>query len=1354
MTPNTGFQIALSDVNTELVFAPTAPIKMDDAIVRSLTGAPSRQPARSSILMSNLQGKVAFGSINAGLSASNTGFGNVSVGVAAAVQSDMLNPTVTWTYVVESQSGSPQLVFVPNQDQKAGTLVLFSNVVGSHSAQVRLTANVSFNGHVIGVKDRTITLSNQVYNHAFNVTGNLLANSSGFAAQEATTQLVATSNVAGATVSFTVNPTVGTLIQGNTITFTRTASLIGQDNAANYSLTSRLLAPITGTVIAEDTKTVHVRANFLSPDLVLSGPVVNNFFANSGPINSSVTLSAAHGIPSANVVWSYQTLSGDIAILDVAGNKATANLHLDIAGFGAKKSVGRVTASLQYANGYTLNTKTLDVTLRTVSYGLSFTRAANLTIQQYTSSAPSSTATASWQAGTFAWDTARVSGITATLSPAVLNSTATMGIAISSVAGSTRETVYRINPVLTYDGIVVANTESQTRLVAIQDNYTFNVSGATSNTVMGTGTVTSSLTFAANHNITDGYVVWSQNNGSVAMTSNTSSATISIQTTTSNQQPVTVTATLYDSFNRLVDTRVIPANLYAYAPNITFTGDGTSYITPPGYTNPQTSVGSITANINALPSGANFALAADRVTGDTLGVQIQNNTATRKTAVITASASTTGTVTATYKAIATITWNGATYSVPSNTSTWTTTLLAGALTLNQTSQAVADFASGAVEATATVTATRHPGSGTVQWSVPQGVTIVSQNNNQITIKISQSAYGTLAPSIVITGTLYDGATYIDSKQITVTPRATKKNPNLALVGPSSNTQSNMFDVISSIILTPTVNPELSGHTFQFSTDAPIGSYAIGSGNITHTLERGGNATNSGTVSYNVLCIVRDSGNNELQRVTKSISLTANVLMPEIVFGGPNAESRTFLTPVAATTIIPGYTVPSQVNTIWEVNGSNGVGTTSSTATHFTLEASTNSIGTVQATRIITARFMTASGKLIATRSATISALAQRRDPQLTFSSPQHNTNIESWDTPIVAAANFFASVNPALTGHEFRIFGDNVSGMNITINNSAGTASISRTTAGSDPVTTSSLVRCELWLNGVQIGSVSAPCRLTTTPYYLRISPPSATSDVSTFRIPAGPGLYDAGVEALLSYSVSSNHYNFSSSPISAAIVSAFGDTTRTNISVSYPNQGNPREVTLSQGQKLNTTSSSTGTFSVSFNDGIATRTATAQFSLKSGPIQFCVDGDMWLDNGIQAKDAAVGMRLMTWLPEAGFNYHEIEYVGQPVVQEGVELRTKSGCVLRCSKTTPFALETSQFDLDESKYAPDMLGEKAMVDCFGNIFWDEVVEVIHIDEMTTIPISLGGRNFAAGANKNEMIYSHNAKAPNPGGPTP
>ncbi len=1202
MTPNTGFQIALSDVNNELLFTSTAPIKMDDAIVRSLTGNTARQPARSSILMSNLQGKVAFGSITSGLSASNTGFGNVSVGVVASVQSDMVNPTVVWSYVIETQSGSPQILFVPDQNQKTGTLVLSSNVIGSHSAQVKLTANVSFNGQVLGTKDRTITLSNQVYNPAFTVSGNLSANVSGFVAQEATTQLVATSNVAGATVSFIVTPIVGTLIQANTITFTRSATAVGQDNVANYSLTSRLLAPVTGEVIAEDVKTVHVRANFLAPDLILSGTVVNNFFANSGPINSSLTLTAAHGVPTANVVWSYQTLSGDTAILDVAGDKVTANLHLDVAGFGAKKSVGRVTASLQYANGFTLNTKTLDLTLRTVAYGLNFTKAANLAIQQYTASNPTSTATATWQAGTFNWDTARISGAAALLTPSILSTSASLGTSLASLSGQARETVYRINPVLTYDGIVVANTESQTRLQATQDSYTFTITGATSNTVMGTGTVVSSLGFTANHNIPGGYVIWSKNNGSVAISNTTSSATLSIQTTSSNQQAVTLTAELYDSFDRLIETKTIPANLYAYVPGITFTGDGASYVTPPGYSNPQTAVGSITTNINALPAGASFAITAEKVSGDTLGVIVQNNSSTRKTALITATASSAGTVTAVYRARTTITWNGATYSVTSNNTTWTTTLLAGALTLNQSSQNVAEFANSVVEATATVTATRQPLGATVQWSVPPGTTVVSQNNDQIVIKISQTGYGLLAPNIVITGTLYDNGVVIDTKQITVSPRATRKNPSLMLNGPSSNTVASMFDATASIVLTPSVNPDLVSPKYQFSTNAPIGTFAVGSNNITHTLSKGGNGSASAT--YNVLCILRDSSNTIiLDQTTKTISLTAEVLVPEITFGGANAESRTFLTPVAASTIIPGFTnPPTGTATIWTVDSTNGVGTYSSNATHFVIQASTSAIGTVQAVRTITARFVTASGNTIATRTGTFSALAQRKDPQFTFTAPA-NVVVNSWTTPITANANFTAAVAPELTDYQFRITPVNVAGVTYSSSNTLGTALISRTTAGNNQVITNSLVRCELIHQSVVIGDITTTCTITTNPYTFTITPSSA----SNTDISPGGGISE------VSFVASSNHPNFSSSTLVWSTSNLIHSPARSQYDfyiTSYRQIENGVNETLvvSQGgswwddvKNVSKTTSTSGTVTATFAPGdISPVSANATFSVTS----------------------------------------------------------------------------------------------------------------------------------------------------------
>jgi hypothetical protein len=150
--------------------------------------------------------------------------------------------------------------------------------------------------------------------------------------------------------------------------------------------------------------------------------------------------------------------------------------------------------------------------------------------------------------------------------------------------------------------------------------------------------------------------------------------------------------------------------------------------------------------------------------------------------------------------------------------------------------------------------------------------------------------------------------------------------------------------------------------------------------------------------------------------------------------------------------------------------------------------------------------------------------------------------------------------------------------------------------------------------------------------------------------------------------------------------------------------------------------------------------TVAAESSYNNGS---CVGADMWLDPVTRAKDVKVGELYMTWSPEDGFRYSEVQAVGEPILSRTLRLTTEGGAILEVSESTPFNLEQSKFDLDIYAQPDELLGLKVMVDNYGKIYWDTVVSVDDLGEQQVIPISFGGRSFAAGASRVSMIYSHN-----------
>lgn len=1088
-TPNTQLsQIGFSDINAELNYPSTTPRKIDDAIVRQLTGQQARLTPRSPIAFSDLSEKAAFDGITIGSVQPASDFGVVVSTGLLSIDSDMLNPDVQWSYQVISGGGN--ISFTPNG--KDVSISLISDAVGSQSVNAQINVAVYFDGHLIGTDTRFVNLSTTVFNPDLQIIGTLSVNNQGFVAQTAVTTITATSNVTGGSIRFLTSPAFGGIISGNTITFSAVAGAPGVDNNNIYTLTTEVL--YNNTVVASNTSTVNVRAEFLQPELIVTAPSsVNNQFANSGPINSSIRVSASHAVAGANVVWSATKVSGDDAVLSVAANNAYANLTLSVSSFGAKKSVYDVLATLQYSNGYVLNQKTQRLTLRTVGYGLSFSAAADSSAQGYTAQTAVSTATATFQAGTFTWDFARTSGATAEVSPSIGSNTASITVRNYANTVGLVTSAYRINPVITFDGIVVSNTSSITSLTSERLAYNYSLVGPTSNTIVGEGTLTSSVTTTASHDIPGGYVLWTSNNGLVSLSSNTSVANAYITTTTIANRTTTLRGDLYDSSNRLVQQLSRNIILRAFAPNIRFFGSNNSSVT--GYSVPQTATVLIEARAD---SGANsFIITTEKLSGANLQIVESNSNTTYDQVSFTVVANTVGTVSSTYRTTATVNYFGVTFSKTFDVST-VVSLLDSQFTLTPTNGSSNTFNPPA-SANGNIVASFDVPGGSITWnqtSSSGSFTVPVANNSLYRIQTSRSTVGTSSSNVNVTATLLDANNlFVKSLSSSVSATATVNNPELQLVGTANSSVSNTFEASAQVTLTATTAAALVGETYQFSTTKVSGDNAnisAGASSISLTLTAEGTQSLNSSYDVTVSCIV--SG-QVVASTTRRVNLSATATAPTISFASSNASSNSFNFPVVATGVVTASSSPaSNVQfTVTKLSGSNL--TVQTLANQVNLTANQSNVGVISGTYQVTANFYTPGGAFITSRSANVNVRSERFDPGFVLSFENGQVVQQTgWEENITANGTIRASANASLTSYTFDISGVRVSGETGSYSETSNTATVTLT---NNRTTDGIGVRETVWdITGSIIRSgqtIAGPFtrRLTvrTVPYYFYISP-------------------------------------------------------------------------------------------------------------------------------------------------------------------------------------------------------------------------------------------------------------------------
>ncbi len=143
----------------------------------------------------------------------------------------------------------------------------------------------------------------------------------------------------------------------------------------------------------------------------------------------------------------------------------------------------------------------------------------------------------------------------------------------------------------------------------------------------------------------------------------------------------------------------------------------------------------------------------------------------------------------------------------------------------------------------------------------------------------------------------------------------------------------------------------------------------------------------------------------------------------------------------------------------------------------------------------------------------------------------------------------------------------------------------------------------------------------------------------------------------------------------------------------------------------------------------------------------WCVAEDMYLEGGLQANEIELDFATLCHTPEGGFHEGEAVAVGEPVLQECVELITQGGARLVCSVTTPFTFVGASKDLADNEWAhaPDMVGKLVYVLREDQLVTEQVVMIAYKGPLRVVPIDFGGKSFPAGANANALIYSHNIR---------
>lgn len=614
--------IEISDVSDEI--NPTGYVQAEqnigaNTVVRQLTGTLAKSISNTELLLgADLQNKTAFSEIVA-ISTSNTqaGVGSDSNPITAelilAANSDMYEPTIAWSYVINALSTLDatnsditlaQLPFSTNNGKNVS--LKLSSQSGTKQANLTVTGILTVGNHVVNTATKQIQLIVNAVNTNFQVTGTSTVNATGVVAQTATVALKASANSSlSADTTFVFIPTFvsGTgplvpIIQSDTIIFTAKADtpLV---NSAIYSVVSEMY--YQGVKNTSNTTIVDINATYVNKTITSITPsaVVNNNFTNASSISSTIDITAIHDsispYPQGTITFTLIS-SGDVVTQSTISSNSTSKIEritlnhdFDADGYGLKKATVDVIATLTNGSSIIDTKKVAGLVLRTGAYGLNITAPSSNSQSGFSAQTASSSGTATWRAtaATFSWSSRQFSGLGPVMTEDNRSLASTISIVATAPSGKnasstrTNTSSYDITGTIFYDGVTVTNTTSSITVTAQSNSYTYTITPQAFSNVqldVSSGTTSSIIVMGSN---SIGSITFTRDNASVGLdTSISGQANIFVTSSgsgSSNNQNVVVTGTLYDSVPRVIESIITqPINIDSTTAELTIDGDSVS----------------------------------------------------------------------------------------------------------------------------------------------------------------------------------------------------------------------------------------------------------------------------------------------------------------------------------------------------------------------------------------------------------------------------------------------------------------------------------------------------------------------------------------------------------------------------------------------------------------------------------------------------------------------------------------------------------------------------------------------------------------------------------------------------------
>lgn len=870
--------LSANSVNFELGFARDRLISTADNIVRRLTGNSQIVPQGAQFVSAELANKAGFDGITGPSANSVAGFGSPSLPLVASVQlqatSDIFQPNVAWTFVRNSGTAQDsQITITPAADQRTATVSLSnSNRANTSNASLTVTASLSVDGHVVNTFSRSVLLTTISANSGLVLDGPSSVTATGTSAQTAVATFTATANTAfPGTIRLSADRISGAVltptIANNSISLQATAATPAASNSAVYVIRAELVQG--NTVVDQTQQQVSLLAEFQSANLQITASSLSALDAQtSGTSNASISLSATHEVPSANVVWSRVDV-GDTTTLTPSGNNAVLSLSANLG--QARKAVSSVTASLQYANGLVLQTRTLDnLTLRAITHGLSIAAVQSNQVG-YSAQTATSTVSASYRAGTFSWSSNRTAGAALVLGSSVGSNSGLYSITAAAASRpSSQSGTYNVRGLINFDGISVAEANVSVSTSAQFLDYAFSLAGATSNAAYGEGAdVTPSVVTTSTNNIPGGTVVYTSNTAGVTVVTSGANATVSSTFSGAPSSRVAnLTATLRDANNRFVE---------ATSRTITLTGgtfaldlSGPTSVARSGYVD-QTAVASYAASLTA---GYTLNLRAVRVSGSTASISVVGNSLT-----LSLPRTVVGSSTASYDVIAEALVSGVIVGVRTIRVSLSAQKLDPNMVLSgPTLLGVEAFSPPAI-ASADFSVSSDVPSAQYVWAFTRlsGSTAnTSSSGSSGNVALTRTTLGSNVASYRINVDLYDNNVYVASRSTDLSINATVTDPQFAI-----NSTDGSFADWSSGSATSTINATsaIPDAVYEFSfvrVSGPVA--AISSNQSTGSATISINTPTIGTevAVYDVSCTLRSSlsGTVVAGPITRRVTTTA------------------------------------------------------------------------------------------------------------------------------------------------------------------------------------------------------------------------------------------------------------------------------------------------------------------------------------------------------------------------------------------------------------------------------------------------------------------------------------------------